>query len=83
MPTSILSDEAESDVTGITDYIAQRIVMAAFKMLAKNPGSGEGLGCLVSGLSPLVLMSCFFARTAIELMWREYSEQVVTSDRVT
>jgi toxin ParE1/3/4 len=51
MPTYVLSDEAVSDVKGITDYISQRNVTAAIKllgrieetcqMLAENPGLGE------------------------------------------
>lgn len=51
MPTYVLSDEAVSDLTGITDYIAERNVTAALKilgkieetcqMLAENPGLGE------------------------------------------
>ncbi|XZE19388.1 type II toxin-antitoxin system RelE/ParE family toxin [Pirellulaceae bacterium SH449] len=51
MPTYILSNKTESDVTGIIDYIAHRNVMAAIKMLgrieetcqmlAENPGLGE------------------------------------------
>ena len=51
MATYILSNEAESDITGITNYIAERNVTAAIKMLgrieetcqmlAENPGLGE------------------------------------------
>jgi|GEM_PF-3518446 plasmid stabilization system protein ParE len=51
MPTYVLSDEAVLDLTGIIDYIAERNVTAALKMLGKieetcqmlaeNPGLGE------------------------------------------
>jgi toxin ParE1/3/4 len=51
MPTFILSDEAEADIAGISEYIAERNVAAAIKMLcrieeacqilAENPGLGE------------------------------------------
>jgi len=51
MPTFVLSDEAETDIAGISEYIAKRNVAAAIKMLdliqeacqtlAENPGLGE------------------------------------------
>lgn len=51
MPTFVLSDEAEIDIAGISEYIAKRNVAAAIKMLdviqeacqtlAENPGLGE------------------------------------------
>lgn len=51
MSNYVLSHEAVSDLTGITDYIAERNVTAAIKMLGKieqtcqmlaeNPGLGE------------------------------------------
>jgi len=51
MLTFVLSDEAETDIAGISEYIAKRNVAAAIKMLdliqeacqtlAENPGLGE------------------------------------------
>ncbi len=51
MPTFVLSNEAEIDITGISEYIADHNVAAAIKMvdrieevcqtLADNPGLGE------------------------------------------
>ena len=51
MPTFVLSEEAETDIAGISEYIAKRNVAAAIKMLdliqeacqtlAENPGLGE------------------------------------------
>jgi len=51
MPTFVLSDEAETDIAGISEYIAKRNVAAAIKMLdliqeacqtlAENPGLDE------------------------------------------
>ena len=51
MPTFVLSEEAETDIAGISEYIAKRNVAAAIKLLdliqeacqtlAENPGLGE------------------------------------------
>ncbi len=51
MPTFVLSDAAEADIAGISEYIAERNIAAAIsmldriestcQMLAENPGLGE------------------------------------------